>query len=276
MDCLSLRIRGETWVSYPVGMRFPPAFACLYPFRGRGIVSHALYVLNLLRLDRFLLPRGEISLPFDDIACFWPSARRSVGRFYGYRVADGKIMEYIKFGVSDAEKKALRQEAENVGKVCAIQARSFSVPKCLGLEENGGVLAVRYEPLPVDAVNVPLTDVWIERIGKAIEEISAAGYQHGDFGWHNCKVAKGRLWILDWEEMRTDHPGLVDAVSFYAMMWGSNCKLKLPMVWEKLAEKFPGRECDILAALRSMARRRIAYGVELARIGESVLGKIKL
>lgn len=263
MDCISLKIRGEQWVVYPKGLKFPKAFARLYPFRGRGFVSAALWLLNRIGADSVILPRRPNALLFDDVACFWPSRRRSTGRYYGYRVRNGVIVEYLKFGVTDAECVMLRREAENVSRILAIAPRSFVVPKCVGLEEKSGTLIVRYEPLPESAVDVPLSEGWRSKIRWAQKEIAAAGYQHGDFGRHNCKACGNDLWILDWEELSSTLPSLLDEVSFGVMedyyIWGKT----IDAISSELMNRYSGRKSELFCAVCSMRDRRIALGEEL-------------
>lgn len=226
MSYSELRIRGERWVAYPKGMRFPRSFRKNYPFRGRGIVAKVLYAINRIGIDKVLLPSADDKLldgiDIDNVAYFWPSARRSTSRFYGYRVKDGSVAEYLKFGLTDMEKDKLRQEASNVSKALAIADRTFEVPKCIGVEERNGVLVARYEPLPEAAEDVPVAEGWYSRVDAARRQIADAGYSHGDFSWHNFKTDGRRLWILDWEEMREGVDPLVDQTSLeygYAIYW---------------------------------------------------------
>lgn len=226
MSYSELRIRGERWVAYPKGMRFPGSFRKNYPFRGRGIVAKVLYAINRIGIDKVLLPLADEKLldaiDIDNVAYFWPSSRRSTSRFYGYRVNDGSVVEYIKFGLTDKEKDRLRQEADNVSKALAIADRTFEVPKCIGVEERNGVLVARYEPLPEAAEDVPVADAWYSKVDAVRKQITYAGYSHGDFSWHNFKTDGRRLWILDWEEMREGVDPLIDQTSLeygYAICW---------------------------------------------------------
>jgi hypothetical protein len=207
-------------------MRFPKFFRRNYPFRGRGLVAKVLYAANRIGLDvKFLPSVKDASLDqigFNDVAYFWPSAKRSRGRFYGYRVKDRSVVEYLKFGLTDQEKDALRREAENVSKALSITNRSFDVPKNIGVEERNGVLVARYEPIPETVSALPPTKEWYSRVDIARKQIADAGYSHGDFSWHNFKSDGVKLWVLDWEEMRERRDPFVDLISLeygYAIYW---------------------------------------------------------
>ena len=216
-------------MAYPEGMDFPKSFCRNYPFRGRGIIARILYAINRIGVDRRLLPLVDDKLldgiGIDNVAYFWPSARRSTSRFYGYRVGNGSVVEYLKFGLTNKEKEKLRQEADNVSKVSAIADGTFEVPQCVGVEERNGVLVVRYEPLPETAADVPVTDAWYSRVDVVRKQIADAGYSHGDFSWHNLKTDGRKLWILDWEEMREGVDPLIDQTSLeygYEIYWRHN------------------------------------------------------
>lgn len=257
MRFLELKVRGERWLAYPCGMRFPRSFRSNYPFRGRGIVAKILYVTNRVGVDKVLLPTMKDDLlegmNIDDVAYFWPSRKRSTSRFYGYRVDGASIMEYLKFGQSDAEKRTLRREAENVSKALAIPNRDFEVPQCVGMEDKSGCFVVRYEPLPDAVHDVPVTVDWFARVDKARRQIADAGYSHGDFSWHNFKTDGRRLWILDWEEMRTGADELIDRTSLeygYAIYW-QHKPLDLTM---------NGFDMNRVAAVKDLAARGISPG----------------
>lgn len=213
---LTLEIKGEIWVSYPYGLAFPHSFAHAYPFRGRGIVSRVLYLMNRLHIDRLLLKKTKVPGLSDElmsnVAFFWPSSKRSAGRFYGYKVTDGAVTEYLKLATTEEEKNALRREANNVRIAKSLSSKIFFVPGVVGIEESGGTLTVRYEPLPSDAVECPLNEKWIGKVKAAHRVISEAGYSHGDFAWHNFKASGEDLWIVDWEEMRQTKNCLVDEI----------------------------------------------------------------
>lgn len=258
MKYRELKIRGERWLAYPKGMRFPRAFRSNYPFRGRGIVAKVLYAINLIGIDKVLLPlMGDKLLDeidIDNVAYFWPSVRRSASRFYGYRVNDGSVVEYLKFGLTDKEKDRLRHEAENGSKALAIADRTFEVPQCVGIEERNGILVVRYEPLPEASTDVPVTEKWYSTVDAARKQIADAGYSHGDFSWHNFKTDGRRLWILDWEEMREGVDPDVDLTSLeygYAIYWQHK---PLELVMKNFD---PNR----ILAVKDLASRGISPGV---------------
>ena len=257
MRFLELRVRGERWLAYPCGMKFPRSFRRNYPFRGRGIVAKILYAFNRVGVDNVLLHRVEDGLlegiGSEDVAYFWPSHKRSTSRFYGYKVDGGAVKEYLKFGQSDAEKRILRHEAENVANALAIPNRDFEVPQCVGMEEKPGCFVVRYEPLPDAVHDVPVTVEWFARVDRARRQIAGAGYSHGDFSWHNFKTDGQRLWILDWEEMRTGVDELIDRTSLeygYAIHW-QHKPLDLVM---------KGFDMNRVAAVKDLAARGISPG----------------
>ena len=264
---LALDINGERWVSYPREMKFPRYFAANYPFRGRGAVSRFLYLLHALRLDRFLLhavePPTMASRFGFEVAFFWPSKIRSSSRFYGYGVKDGRVVEYIKFATDEAEKVILEREAKNTILAGEIANNLFKVPKVLDVDEDGVALAVRYQPLPVDAHVCPIEDNWIARARDARRQIAAAGYMHGDFSWHNFRAAGEEFWIVDWEEMRKSGNTLVDEICF---------EYGLAYYWqhapiEKVMAAFRAQYGDDVSlrtkareAVDDLARRKITMG----------------
>jgi len=260
MTFFVLKISGETWAAYPKGMRFPRQFAYCYPFRGRGVVAKVLFLLNRLHLDGVLL-RSEERACDGSVAYFWPSTKRSAGRFYGYRVAGGKVTEYIKFATTDDEKAALRREAANAVVAQEISHGLFYVPRCIGTEEHDGVLSVRFEPLPRNAVVPPLTADWIARAEDAGRRIRDAGYMHGDFAWHNFKAVDDQLWILDWEEMQKGGPCLSDEISLdfgLKYYWQHVSKERVVREFE---ERYRGCRWELAKeAVRDLMRRRVTMG----------------
>ena len=257
MSYCELRIRGERWLAYPKGMRFPKSFCRNYPFRGRGVVAKALYATNRIGIDKLFLPSVADNLldaiDIDNVAYFWPSAKRSTSRFYGYRVKDGVVVEYLKCGLTDAEKDVLRQEASNVSKALEIVNRDFEVPQCIGVEDKAGVLVARYAPLPEIATDVPVEEAWYSRVDAVRKQIAEAGYSHGDFSWHNFKTDGRKLWILDWEEMREGVDSLVDQTSLeygYAIYWRHK-PIELTM---------KGFDMNRLSAVKDLAARGISPG----------------
>lgn len=258
MRFLELRVCGERWLAYPCGMRFPRSFRRNYPFRGRGIVAKILYAINRVGVDGALLPTVKDDLlegiNIDDVAYFWPSQKRSTSRFYGYKVDGGAVKEYLKFGRSDTEKHILQREAENVSTALAIPNREFEVPQCVGMEDKSGCFVVRYEPLPDAVHDVPVTAEWFARVERACRQIADAGYSHGDFSWHNFKTDGRRLWILDWEEMRTGVDELIDRTSLeygYAIYW-QHKQLDLVM---------KGFDMNRISAVKDLAARGISPGM---------------
>lgn len=257
MKYLELRIRNERWVAYPFGMRFPAEFKRNYPFRGRGLVSKLLFIINRLGADRFVLrttlcDRFE-KVGLNDVAYFWPSGNRSKGRFYGYRVNGDVVVEYLKLAETAIEKKRILREVNNVAKALAIQNRSFEVPRCIGVEEYKNILVARYEPLPTDATSVPTSQCWYEKVDGVRKQIAKAGYSHGDFSWHNIKTNGQQLWVLDWEEMRQGVDPLIDKVSLefgYRIYWKH----------QPLASVMKSFDNGMLGAVRDLASRGISPG----------------
>lgn len=267
-------IRGELWAAYPAGMRFPDAFARCYPMRGGGKISWILTALNKVHLDWLLTKKYRYSdlkqMPplnqDEQVAFFWPAASRSVGRFYGYRVEKGVVTEYWKLATSKEEQQALSREAENTTVAKELAKGAFRVPSCLGTETRDGVLIVRYEALPPDVRAVPLDAQWRNRIACARRIVADAGYQHGDFGWHNLKASGNELWILDWEEMSKKLPRLTDEISFETMAAHYNEGRPLEEVVKALHKRYLGQGDEVLQAVSSMAKRRIAMGDALLKM----------
>ena len=269
MKRLELIIRGEKLVSYPTTMRFPKFFSKTYPFRGRGIVSRALYLLNRLHLDRLLLnstessPLDGIGSDVDDVAFFWPSKTRSTGRFYGYRVDGGRVCEYWKIGVTEDERNRIKREVRNSDVAAAFADGVFMVAKCRGVEDVRDLTVARYDPLPEEADWLPTTDESFSKVESARLKIEAAGFRHGDFGWHNVKIANGKLWILDWEEMSEVLPKLTDAVSLetsYAYYWQ---RKPLVQVLEDFSKKYLENNVtvsDAVATVEDLYSRKMSMG----------------
>lgn len=265
-DYRHLFVGGQLWAAYPDGLCFPRAFRRSYPLRGGGVISWVLFILNRLRLDWMFTRKcmGAEWMPSlnadEKVAFFWPAPIRSEGRFYGYRVEKGNISEYWKIAIDPAEQLSLLREVENTKMAYAFSCGVFRVVKCLGFEKRDGVMIVRYEALPSDLHNVPLDAQWRERIERARLTIAAAGYQHGDFGWHNMKVADNELWVLDWEEMSNALPKLTDEISFETMFAYYNEGRSLKRICMDLRERYSGSQDDVKQVIMSMANRKIAMG----------------
>lgn len=256
-------------MAYPCGMRFPHAFKDVYPFRGRGKIARGLYWMNRLRLDQLILKRTRLEeavfAKTSDVAYFWPSALRSKERFYGYRVKDGSIVEYQKFATTDGERRKLECEVSNAKQVFAIRNRVFEVPRCIDVDDVGGWLRVRYEPLPADAHNVPNETRWLKKAEEACAQLHSFGLIHGDFAVHNLKVAGGKLWILDWEEMTAGANELIDRIVLNVTFWRYIQGLPSPQVWTNFANKFldENKRIDlpkVRDAVKDLAVRKIAFG----------------
>ena len=264
---LALEIKGERWVSYPPRLRFPRSFATIYPFRGRGVVSRVLYWLHKVGIDKLILKSvvpPTIAKQFGfDVAFFWPSRMRSKSRFYGYGVNDGKVVEYIKFAMGEAECLTLDREATNTISAGEISNNLFHVPKVLGVESAGDILAVRFQPIPEDAHVCQLSDDWLARVRDARRQIENAGYMHGDFAWHNFKAAGEKLWILDWEEMRKSENRLVDEICLecgLAYYWQHK---PIEQVMEMFRSKYGCKASTRMMAKEAvddLARRKITMG----------------
>lgn len=262
-----LSMRGELWVAYPSGMRFPAAFAQCYPFRGRGIVSKLLYFLNKTRCDG-ILPKREDFAPLSEdfsvaseVAFFWPSKKRTSGRFYGYKIGERRIVEYWKIGVSDVERRIIRREADNAEKARAFANGVFKVPGLIDIGDIGANTVARYEALPDDAMILPLTEKWIGKVDEARNAISAAGYRHGDFSWHNFKASGDDLWILDWEEMSASLPDRVDEISLNCGRWIYWDKAGLRRAFDMFDDKFLATDVDgTVVAVKNLVERGIAPG----------------
>lgn len=260
MRFLELKIRGEVWVRYPYGMRFPKQFYDIYPFRGRGYIAKILYILNLVCLDRLLLKVIEFD-GLSDVAYFWPSSKRSCGRFYGYKVEGDNINEYLKFATEASEQNALRREVENVAIAEKIADGYYCVPHCRYLREEKGVVISGFDPLPENACTVPLTDDWYRRVNDARRHICKAGYMHGDFTWHNFKAVDDKLWIFDWEEMSQGGNSLSDQITLdygLAYYWR---KEPLQSVLLRFRSQYQNHRWDeACEAVKDLARRRITIG----------------
>jgi len=267
---LALVIGGETWVSYPRGMSFPAWFQRNYPFRGQGIVSRLLYLMNKSCLDRLFLKKVEPPDVSDElkssVAFFWPSSKRSTMRFYGYRVKSGAVTEYLKLATTEEEKHVLAREAENVKIAQSISKGAFFVPGVVGIEKFGEVLAVRYQALPFNATTCPVDDKWIGKVKSALKVISDAGYMHGDFAWHNFKAVGDDLWILDWEEMRKSENPLSDEICLecgLAHYWRHE---PIVQVMDKFRMKYGGdavTRAKAREAVDDLAKREITMGAVL-------------
>ena len=269
IDNRYLYVRGQLWAAYPEGMRFPYCFNKCYPMRGGGKISRILSILNLFHLDWIITKSGvnvasNKRLPSlrddEQVAFFWPAESRSAGRFYGYRVDNGKLVEYWKLATSADERSALLRELENTKLAAEMADGNFRVPSYIGAEVRDGIQIVRYDVLPPDARSVPMDDQWRERIFLARQVIARAGYQHGDFGWHNMKVSGDELWVLDWEEMSASLPKLVDEISFETMYQYYNQGVAIERVWEEIRKKYADRISEVVSAISSMSDRKIAMG----------------
>lgn len=262
---LCLRIKGEKWVSYPLGIRFPRVFARLYPFRGRGCISRLLWLLNWLHLDRVFLEQCEEEIKgWEDVAFFWPAATRSEGRYYGYRIKDGKMTSYLKFAILSDEMRRIKHEAENVHKVTAMSFKTFSTPKVLSegyfADETG--YFVEYTALPEDAKEVPHREEWLAKVQDAGREIAQRGLQHGDFAWHNFKRVGNALWVLDWEELSRELPRLVDEITcLTAFRFYVQKRPKSTVLKEFELLYLNGKnDAEVEQAVDSMCKRDISMG----------------
>ena len=266
-DSLAFAVAGIPWVVYPSRMRFPKEFATIYPFRGRGVVSRMLFILNRLGLDRFLLREAE--QPLADllvdgkIAWFWPAPSRSKGRFYGYCIREEKISEYIKVAAVEAEKAALKREVKNLKFMTGKNPATFKFPRLIDLEEKEDFLFARFEPLPSDSKPLPNNSEWLKKVERARKEIASFGIAHGDFLSHNMKVSGEDLWIIDWEELMLTPPVLLDEISFKTAFLFFHCHKSLAWVckwftYTYLSDKT--RREDAIASLKSMRDRNVGLG----------------
>ena len=202
-------------------------------------------------------------MPFDDVAWLWPSPKRSVSRFYGYRLDDGCVRGYIKVAIGSEERHRLEREVENVRSITSKGPKTFKVPKCIGCRTMGDYLLAEFEPLPEDAHDIPDTKDVLEMVCAAREEIASFGYAHGDFLSHNIKLAHDGLWIIDWEEMIENPPRLLDEVSFKTAFIFFHRHKPLNEVCEWFVENYltdERRSEDAVAALKSMESRHIGLG----------------
>ena len=258
-------MHGEKWVSYPLSLKFPWRFSSTYPFRGRGIVSRLLFVANRFCIDRLFLHRETSPLPFENVAWFWPSPGRSTKRFYGYRVAAGHVVTYIKVASGD-EMARLAKEVENVKKICSRSPKSFKVPQCLSIHTIKEFLVAEFEPLPEGAIDIPDSPEVMDKVRAAREEIVSFGYAHGDYLSHNIKIANGMLWIIDWEEMKDAATALLDEISFNTafLHFHRGKSIRHVCKWFISAYLSDSKmRDDALAALHSMAERKVGLGGKL-------------
>lgn len=260
---LAIKINRQRWVSYPRDVAFPRQFKEVYPFRGRGVVSRALFFLHESKLDRIFLCKDAPPLPFDDVAWFWPSSKRSVNRFYGYRLNDGYVRGYIKVAIGGEEGHRLEREVDNVRTIASKAPKTFKVPKCIACRAMGEYLLAEFEPLPEDSHDIPDSNDVLGKVCVAREEIASFGYSHGDFLSHNVKLAHDGLWIIDWEEMSQNATRLLDQVSFETAFMFFHRHKSLNEVCDWFAESYltdAERVKDAIAALKSMASRRVGLG----------------
>lgn len=273
MAYLTLSLKGERWLAYPYGLRFPSVFRKCYPMRGRGIVACLLYWLNRVGLDRLILRKEKVRDGLDfpvlnDVAFYWPAVNRSSVRFYGYRVLGGRIKSYLKFAKTRDEAEVLRKEFENTKKAQQIEGREFLIPKPLGFSNDvgGGLAVAEYEALPQNFSNIPLNERWISKVSKAREHLVKEKLSHGDFMWHNFKSDGENLWILDWEELSEisdARPELTDEISFWTAMVYYNKGASLDFVCNEFKQRYfvnSNLKEQAFAALNSMSSRGIAMG----------------
>lgn len=262
-------------MAYPFGMRFPHAFRAVYPFRGRGMIARWLYWMNRLRLDQLFLKRvrleGAVFEETSNVAYFWPSALRSCGRFYGYVVEEGRIVQYLKLATDKINKDLLLHEVESVKIAESISDGLFRVPSCKGVKDCGHILIAKFDPIPNDAVVPPMTKFWYDKAIKARDVIAKAGYSHGDFHWHNFKAAGDDLWVFDWEEMSAGRSRLVDEITldFGLKIFKNGESI------EQVKKEFQKRYCgssDVWAAARAAVKdiceRKIALWRQLKEFSE--------
>ena len=269
---LEFSVKGEMWFAYPAGLRFPRAFSRIYPLRGGGKVSKILYILNKLRIDRVLFKRENFGdnrhyPDLNDVAFFWPAASRSTSRFYGYKVCNGEISAYLKFGNSREEASVLKREFMNTQRGCEIKNRTFEVPAPIAFHEmaSQGCAIAEYRPLPSESKNVPITKDWLDKVAKARTEIAAENLSHGDFMWHNLRVANGKIWILDWEELASiseERPSMTDEISFWTALDHFQLRHSIDDVYAEFKRRYadPEMRRPAFVALESMASRKIAMG----------------
>lgn len=273
---LKLQLKGETWVAYPKGLCFPSRFARFYPFRGRGIVARILYSLNRLHLDRLLLRTVESAFEgtysgLEDVAFFWPSRLRATDRFYGYRVQNGRIVEYLKFATSSTSRVQLAREVDNVRTIVAKTPKMFNLPTCRATEVQGDLMVARFDPLPDDAEDVPYVLPWIERVADCRHELEEYGFAHGDFCLHNMKACGDKLWVIDWEEMMRDAPSRLDEITFFVVSSFFCNHWSMERIWSECETRYMTdvqSTSVFIAVVKSMAARRIALGRNLLAMCE--------
>ncbi len=275
MTWLQLALKGEVWAEYGLGLCFPKLFRRVYPMRGGGLVSKALYGINKCRLDGLLLKHVDSSglsvshTGFEDVAFFYPAASRSVTRYYGYRVRNGVAISYLKFARTQGESALIRREVENTMLAERIPNRSFGVPHCRDCREIGasGHCFAEFDLLPESAITISGSPEMEDKVAEVRRQIANAGLVHGDFAAQNIKIdSTGRLWIIDWEEASCDLPALCDEISYWTAKEHYGRGASIGEVWELFKRRYldhGSKEESARAALQSMAARKIAMGREL-------------
>ncbi|MDD2599382.1 MAG: hypothetical protein PHO37_09170 [Kiritimatiellae bacterium] len=215
---LQLNLFNQAFAAYPKGLRLSGDIWQNYPLRGGRRLRFLLRTLNYSCADRFLLCTSEIPLKrygFDTesffawitevlhepccLCFFWPSPKRSTGRFYAYAVepSGNQIVAYIKFAISNNDSEALYREINASKELNEKGTKCFRIPKCLAHTSiNNKCLVAVFEPLPPNSKKIKFTlDSWVKVIGLCKNEFSNEIHtvdiaKLGNERWYNSFVER--------------------------------------------------------------------------------------
>jgi len=212
----------------------------------RGVAIHLGEITKRLGNDLGLVEMYPVMI--------WPAPERGPRLHVHLLDGQGRRVAFAKVVLSGPHTKQLKNEATVLRRLAEQHLRTFHVPTVLayGEEDGWSYLAVealpggarlidpRYDRFPTEAVaefGGPIRHItraelqrlaWWSRFevnchrNRRLLELVRSGGQasirvrriHGDLGSENLFIARGRLWIIDWEESVAAGPHLTDEVAY--------------------------------------------------------------
>ena len=202
--------------------------------------------------------RGTIGAPSAEAVIIWPP-KTDRGRIYIHLLdANARPLAFVKLALDASNDEYLRNEAQTIGKLQALQLTSFRIPSLMEIGTWNEHYYCVFEPIATDAK--PVQSSWNSFPRECVKEYAgqvriissqqlteldwwknfwevtppesafaqdvriAQGHPirvcraHGDLGIMNMIRVDGQILIFDWEECCDDAPILTDELMFFLVL----------------------------------------------------------